>query len=109
MFDCVMPTRFARNGAAFTRRGRFSIKAGEWKADTRPIDESCDCYTCRNFSRAYVRHLLNVNEMLGPRLVTVHNIHTYMTFMQDMRDAIRNGSFDEFRRTFESDYTEILV
>ena len=109
MFDCVMPTRFARNGAAFTRRGRFSIKAGEWKADTRPIDESCSCYTCRNFSRAYVRHLLNVNEMLGPRLVTVHNIHTYMTFMQNMRDAIRNGSFDEFRRAFESDYTEILV
>ncbi len=108
MFDCVMPTRFARNGAAFTRKGRFSIKAGQWKADTRPIDEACVCYTCSNFSRAYIRHLLNVNEMLGARLVTVHNIHTYMTFMQDMRDAIRNDAFAEFRQTFESEYTEIL-
>lgn len=98
MFDCVMPTRLARNGTAFTRRGRYPVKAGEYKADLRPIEEGCSCYACRNFSRAYVRHLLNVGEILGVRLVTVHNLHRYMRFMADLRDALRQGQFDEYRR-----------
>lgn len=98
MFDCVMPTRLARNGTAFTRFGRYPVKAGEYKADPRPIEEGCGCYACRHFSRAYVRHLLNVGEILGVRLVTVHNLHGYMRFMADLRDALRQGRFDDYCR-----------
>lgn len=98
MFDCVIPTRLARNGTAFTRQGRYPVKAGEYKADPRPIEEGCTCYACRNVSRAYVRHLLNVGEILGVRLVTVHNLHCYMEFMADLRDALRQKRFDEYRR-----------
>ena len=97
MFDCVVPTRFARNGTAFTREGRYPVKAGEYKEDKRPVEEGCECYTCSNFSRAYVRHLLNIGEILGVRLLTVHNIHTYMEFMRDIRAAIADGSFAELR------------
>jgi len=98
MFDCVIPTRHARNGSAFTRAGRVPIKAGAYKQDTRPVEEGCDCYCCRNFTRAYVRHLLNVGEILGVRLLTIHNIHRYMDFMQELRRALRQGVFSEFRR-----------
>ncbi len=98
MFDCVMPTRLARNGTAFTVNGRYPVKAGEYKTDLRPIEEGCTCYACRNFSRAYVRHLLNVGEILGVRLVTLHNLHRYMRFMTDLREALRQGQFDEYRR-----------
>jgi queuine tRNA-ribosyltransferase len=99
MFDCVLPTRLARNGTAFTRRGRYPVKAGEYKADTRPVEEGCGCYACREFSRAYVRHLLNVNEILGVRLLTVHNLHRYMEFMAELRGAIEAGNFAAFRET----------
>jgi queuine tRNA-ribosyltransferase len=102
MFDCVMPTRFARNGTAFTRRGRYPVKAGEYKADTRPVEEGCDCVVCRSFTRAYVRHLLNVNEILGVRLLTVHNLHRYMAFMREIRAAIDNGTLDELRREYSA-------
>jgi len=95
MFDCVIPTRFARNGSAFTRSGRYPVKAGEYKQDTRPVEEGCECYACRNFSRAYVRHLLNVNEILGVRLLTIHNLHCYMRFMQEIRDSLENDCFEE--------------
>ena len=98
MFDCVTPTRYARNGTAFTRHGRYPVKAGEYKSDPRPIEEGCTCAACAHFSRAYVRHLLNVNEMLGARLLTLHNVHVYMRFMQDLRTALEQGTFDEFRR-----------
>ncbi|NKB24098.1 MAG: tRNA guanosine(34) transglycosylase Tgt [Kiritimatiellae bacterium] len=98
MFDCVVPTRFARNGTAFTRTGRYPVKAGLYKKDTRPIEEGCMCYACRNFSRAYVRHLLNVNEILGVRLMTIHNLFRYAAFIQEMRDAIKGGTFSEFRK-----------
>ncbi len=98
MFDCVMPTRLARNGTAFTGDGRYPVKAGEYKTDSRPIEEGCECYACRHFSRAYVRHLLNVGEILGVRLVTLHNLYRYMRFMTDMREALRQGRFDEYRR-----------
>jgi len=97
MFDCVMPTRFARNGSAFTRWGRYPVKAGEYKADARPVEEGCGCYACRNFSRAYIRHLLNVNEILGVRLLSIHNIYRYMRFMEEIRDAISAGEFGKLR------------
>ena len=93
MFDCVMPTRMARNGTAFTRTGRYPVKAGEYRVDTRPVEEGCGCYTCRTFTRAYVRHLLNVGEILGVRLLTVHNLHRYMEFMAEVRGAIEAGAF----------------
>lgn len=98
MFDCVMPTRLARNGTAFTDGGRYPVKAGEYKADPRPIEEGCACYACRHFSRAYVRHLLNVGEILGVRLVTLHNLYRYMRFMAAIRDALRQGRFEEYYR-----------
>jgi len=97
LFDCVMPTRHARNGTAFTRRGRYPVKAGLYKDDTRPIEEGCACYACREFSRAYVRHLLNVNEILGVRLLTVHNLFVYMAFMREINRAIEEDRFDALR------------
>jgi len=100
MFDCVIPTRFARNGTAFTRRGRYPVKAGEYKTDTRPVEEGCTCYTCTNFPRAYVRHLLNVNEILGVRLLTLHNLHRYMEFMKEIRSALESGSFGDLREAY---------
>ena len=98
MFDCVMPTRYARNGSAFTRRGAYPVKAGRYKDDNRPVEEGCDCYTCSNFSRAYIRHLLNADEILGIRLLTFHNLHRYMEFMSEIRRALETGGFDRFRR-----------
>ncbi|MEI6211147.1 MAG: tRNA guanosine(34) transglycosylase Tgt [bacterium] len=106
MFDCVMPTRHARNGTAFTRHGSFPVKAGEYKLDTRPVEEGCSCYACGHFSRAYIRHLLNVGEILGVRLLTIHNIHVYMAFMREMRAAIAAGAFDSWRREFAVQRTE---
>jgi queuine tRNA-ribosyltransferase len=102
MFDCVIPTRCARNGSAFTRHGRYPVKAGKYRMDTRPVEEGCKCYTCSHFSRAYVRHLLNVGEILGVRLLTIHNLYRYLTFMQDVRNAIGDGVFTEFCEEFEA-------
>ena len=104
MFDCVLPTRVARNGTAFTRRGTVSVKAGFNKADFRPIEEGCECFACRHFSRAYLRHLLNVNEILGLRMVSVHNSHLYLQVMADMRAHLAAGTFAEFRREFAAHY-----
>lgn len=98
MFDCVMPTRLARNGTALTRYGRYAVKGGEYKTDKRPIEDDCGCYACRNFSRAYVRHLLNVNEILGARLLTIHNLYRYLIFMGEIRSALAVGSFGQFRK-----------
>lgn len=98
MFDCVMPTRYARNGSAFTAAGTMPVKAARYKEDARPVEEGCTCYACRNFSRAYIRHLLNVNEILGARLLTTHNIHYYMRFMERLRASISSGTFVEFRK-----------
>jgi queuine tRNA-ribosyltransferase len=97
MFDCVMPTRNARNGTAFTRAGSYPVKAGAYKADTRPVEEGCPCPCCANFSRAYVRHLLNAGEILGVRLLTLHNIHRYMETMREMRAALDAGTFADYR------------
>jgi len=104
LFDCVLPTRVARNGTAFTRRGTFAVKGGACKAEHRPIDESCNCYACRNFTRAYIRHLLNVNEILGLRLVSIHNTHFYLQVMRDIRAHLTAGTFAQFRREFAATY-----
>ena len=106
LFDCVMPTRYARNGSAFTRRGRFPVKAGAYARDQRPVEEGCACYACRTFSRAYVRHLLNVNEILGVRLLTVHNLHCYASFMREMREALEAGTFAAFRARVAAEYVD---
>jgi queuine tRNA-ribosyltransferase len=104
MFDCVLPTRVARNGTAITRRGALSIKAGFSKADFRPIEEGCACFACRHFTRAYLRHLLNVGEILGLRMLSVHNSHVYLTLMRDIRAHLAAGTFAEFRREFVAQY-----
>jgi len=104
MFDCVLPTRVARNGTAFTRKGSISIKAGAYKADFRPIEQDCDCFACRHFTRAYLRHLLNVGEILGLRMLSVHNTRMYLRVMEDVRAAMAAGTFAEFRREFSAGY-----
>ena len=100
MFDCVMPTRNARNGHLFTRTGVIKIRNSQYEFDTRPLDESCACYTCQNYSRSYLRHLDKCKEMLGPRLNTIHNLYYYLELMQNMRDAIEHNKFDDFVKQF---------
>src|SRR6266480_645270 len=104
MFDCVLPTRVARNGTAFTRKGTISIKAGFNKSDFGPIEEGCECFACRNFTRAYLRHLLNVGEILGLRMASVHNSYMFLKLMADVRAHIAAGTFSEFRREFVANY-----
>ncbi|CAM2937529.1 tRNA guanosine(34) transglycosylase Tgt [Cupriavidus taiwanensis] len=103
MFDCVMPTRNARNGWLFTRYGDVKIKNAAHRNDPRPLDESCACYTCRNFSRAYLHHLHRVGEILGARLNTIHNLHYYLQLMREVREAIEQHRFADFRRQFAAD------
>jgi queuine tRNA-ribosyltransferase len=105
MFDCVLPTRVARNGTAYTRRGAMGLKGSSFKTDFRPIEEDCDCYACKNFTRAYLRHLLRANEILGLRMLSVHNSHMYLKVMADVRAAIAAGTFAEFYREFISKFT----
>lgn len=93
MFDCVIPTRHARNGQLFTSEGRLNIRNAASRDDARPIDEACDCYTCSNYSRAYIRHLHQCNEILGPRLATLHNLRFYQTLMRRIRESIELGAF----------------
>ncbi|CAK8710595.1 tRNA guanosine(34) transglycosylase Tgt [Candidatus Electrothrix gigas] len=100
MFDCVMPTRNARNGMLFTSQGRVVIKNSRYREDQRPVDEQCTCYTCRHYSRAYLRHLFQCREILAYQLNSIHNLHYYCTLMADMRQAIREERFVEFRRNF---------
>lgn len=106
MFDCVFPTRVARNGTAMTRHGRLVIRNAVYAEDFRPIDEECQCYTCRNFSRAYVRHLFKAEETFGLRLVSIHNLHFLLDFARRMREAIEQGRFQEFRRDFWDNWEE---
>ena len=100
MFDCVMPTRHARNGYLFTRRGTLRIRNARHRDDPGPLDPECACYTCRNYSRAYLRHLDRCNEILGARLNTIHNLHYYLDLMAQMRAAIAAGAFEAWRRDF---------
>jgi queuine tRNA-ribosyltransferase len=100
MFDCVMPTRNARNGMLFTRWGDIRIKNAKYRQDTRPLDEGCNCYTCRNFSRAYLHHLFRAGEILGSQLNTIHNLHYYQDLMRDIRAAIEVDGFAAFAARF---------
>ena len=106
MFDCVMPTRNARNGSLFTRYGKISIKQARYRDDAQPVDEHCDCYTCRNFSRAYLRHLFMAKEILSSILNSIHNLHFYLDLMATIRKAIAASSFRDFQAQFERDYRE---
>jgi queuine tRNA-ribosyltransferase len=103
MFDCVMPTRNARNGWLFTRYGDVKIKNARYKDEEQPLDASCSCYTCQNFSRAYLHHLHRCGEILGARLNTIHNLHYYLELMQEIRTAIDEHRFTEFRLKFSAD------
>jgi queuine tRNA-ribosyltransferase len=100
MFDCVMPTRNARNGSLFTRDGVVKIRNARYRDDPEPIEPGCACYTCRNYSRAYLRHLDQCGEMLGPRLNTIHNLHFYMQLMAELRAAIAAGTLRDYARAF---------
>ena len=102
LFDCVMPTRHARNGHLFVPWGVMNIRNARYAADTGPVDPDCGCYTCRHFTRAYLRHLDRCGEMLGPRLATLHNLHHYLALMARMRDAIASGTFAAFRADFHA-------
>lgn len=106
MFDCVMPTRNARTGTLFTSRGKLVIKNARHAEDESPVDQDCDCYTCRSFSRAYLRHLFMAGEMTGPMLATVHNLRFYLRMMEMMRRAIGEGRFEDWRGEFLSRYSE---
>ena len=103
MFDCVMPTRNARNGWLFTRFGDIKIRNARYKDDTKPLDPSCTCHTCRNFSRAYLNHLHRSNEITGARLNTLHNLHYYLNLMKEMRDALEVNQFDQWQEQFHKD------
>lgn len=100
MFDCVMPTRNARNGHLFTRTGVVKIRNSQYEFDTRPLDEGCACYTCQNYSRSYLRHLDKCKEMQGSRLNTIHNLYYYLKLMKDMREAIEKSEFEIFIKQF---------
>lgn len=100
MFDSVLPTRIARHGTVFTRRGRLVIRNATYARDWQPLDPACSCYTCRNYSRAYVHHLLKAEEVLGLRLTTIHNLHFILSLMEEMRAAIRGGRFTALKEEF---------
>ncbi len=104
MFDCVLPTRLARNGTAFTATGTINLKNAEVARDKRPIEENCTCPACREFSRGYIRHLIKAEEILGLRLITLHNLHFYLNLMNRARTEIECQSFDKFRRAFVAEY-----
>lgn len=106
MFDCVMPTRNARNGSLFTSRGKVVVKNAAYANDTSPIDPECDCYTCKNFSKAYLRHLFNAGELLAPNLATLHNVTYYQKLMREIRKAIMDSRFFEWRDSFRSHLDE---
>lgn len=108
MFDCVFPTRTARNGTLFTRSGRLVLKNAKHRDSTLPIEEECGCYTCRNYSRAYLRHLFKSGEILGPMLATRHNLYFLKRMMQDIGDAIRGDGFAQFEREFLAAYNSAV-
>ncbi|AUJ59680.1 tRNA guanosine(34) transglycosylase Tgt [Bacillus velezensis] len=104
MFDCVLPTRIARNGTVFTNEGRLNMKNAKYERDFRPIDEECSCHTCKNYSRAYIRHLIRCNETFGIRLTTYHNLHFLLHLMEQVRQAIREDRLGDFREEFFERY-----
>jgi queuine tRNA-ribosyltransferase len=104
MFDCVLPTRLARNGTAFTAGGTLNLKNAGFATDKGPIEEGCTCSSCREFTRGYIRHLIKAEEILGLRLITIHNLHFYLELMRKARGKVDQGTFDEFRRGFVANY-----
>jgi queuine tRNA-ribosyltransferase len=108
MFDCVLPTRYARNGWLFSRLGDIRIRNARYRADTAPLDATCGCYTCRNFSRSYLQHLQRINEILGARLATIHNLYYYLTLMAELRSAIDSGTLDAYASRFASERRSML-
>jgi queuine tRNA-ribosyltransferase len=104
MFDCVFPTRIARNGSVYTKDGILKIRNGEYKDDMRPIEDDCQCYACKNFSRAYIRHLFNVHEILGMRLTTLHNIYFMIRLVEKIRQAIKNNNYEKEKENFFKNY-----
>ncbi|HEX9114702.1 MAG TPA: tRNA guanosine(34) transglycosylase Tgt, partial [Anaerolineae bacterium] len=104
IFDCVLPTRVARNGGLFTRRGRLNLRNAQYAADPLPVEPGCDCYTCQNFSRAYLRHLFKAGETLALHLATVHNVRFMLRLMDDIRRHLAEGSFAPFRQEFLAEY-----
>jgi queuine tRNA-ribosyltransferase len=106
MFDCVIPTRHARNGQLFTSEGRLNLRNSRFRADTAPLDPGCACYTCSNYSRAYLRHLHDCNEILGARLATLHNLHFYQSLMARMRAALERGQFRSLAAEVEAQTSE---
>ena len=109
MFDCVIPTRNARNGTIFSRNGKMVLKSARFREDQKPIDGECSCYTCRNFSRGYIRHLYNTNEMLGLRLATIHNVHFYLWLVQQARKNILNDTFADWKQKILSEITSTIT
>ncbi|WP_018086390.1 tRNA guanosine(34) transglycosylase Tgt [Desulfurispora thermophila] len=109
MFDCVLPTRIARNGTVFTKQGRLVVRNAEYKEDFRPLEEGCSCYACRNYTRAYIRHLIKANEILGLRLTTIHNLHFLHNLMEQIRQAILNGNFVRWREDFWASWQDHQV
>lgn len=107
MFDCVLPTRVARNGAALTRTGRINMRNLQYAADPRPLEEGCTCYTCTHFSRAYIRHLVKASEILGHQLLSLHNLHVLLTLMREMRAAILDGTFTDYASAFLARYQPV--
>jgi queuine tRNA-ribosyltransferase len=108
MFDCVLPTRNARNGWLFTRHGDIKIRNARHRADPGPLDATCPCYTCRTFTRSYLNHLQRVNEILGARLNTIHNLHYYLTLLSELRQAIATGTLPAYAQAFEIDRSRVL-
>lgn len=106
MFDCVIPTRLGRNGTAFTSEGKLIIRNAPYIGDYNPLDKDCSCYACRNFNRAYLRHLFNSEEILGMRLVSLHNVHFYLQLMRGIREAIQQDRFVEFKKEFLARYNQ---
>ncbi len=106
MFDCVIPTRNARNGLVYTWDGRLTVRNATFTDDHTPIDEACDCYTCQHYTRAYIRHLLNVNEIFGHRLATIHNLHFFLGLTAKAREAILNGEFASWKEEFLTRYNQ---
>ena len=104
MFDCVLPTRIARHSCAMTSHGRMILKNKEFEKDFSPLDPECDCYTCKNYTRAYLRHLVKADEILGARLISIHNIHFLQNLMRNIRQAIKEDRFLEFKEEFYEKY-----
>ena len=104
MFDCVLSTRIARHGNAFTRTGKINLKNLKWREDFTPIEEDCDCYTCKNFTKAYIRHLITVDEGLGPRLLSIHNTRFLIKMMEEIREEIQKDNFVNYKKDFLSKY-----